>query len=93
MRVVVLWGVIKCNVEIYRRFGGIRCAHRQDRRVFCSSMKMKMPRSSEMAVNFYQTTQRVERREAKKKGKAIMLRKKQQGPLYVNQCEINQRNG
>jgi hypothetical protein len=52
-KMVVFWVVAPCSlVEVYRRFRGPCCLHRQ------IALMLEAERTSETLVNFYKTTQR-----------------------------------
>jgi hypothetical protein len=54
-KMAVFWIVAPCSlVEVYHRFRGPCCLHYQG----LITLMMEAPRTSEMLVNFYQTTQR-----------------------------------
>jgi hypothetical protein len=58
--ITVLWDGKLCDlVKVYGCFGGTYCLHLQGQRVSQASSKLKVEavHSSEMSINFYQTTQ------------------------------------
>jgi hypothetical protein len=65
VRSCILWDMMQCSlVEIFQRFGAICCLHLQDWRITLASKPslwspmIEALHSSEMSVNFYQSTRR-----------------------------------
>lgn len=57
-RVLIFWGVTQCNIaEVYRPFTRMNCLHFQGRKIYWkTSSLLFVVHSSEMSVNFYQST-------------------------------------
>jgi hypothetical protein len=55
MKMAVFWVVMPCSlVEVYRRFRGTCCLHRQGNKII--ALMMEAANISETSVNFYQNT-------------------------------------